>query len=157
MDFIVQKATELGVHRLSVLTTRFSEPQSSTERNQKQIARWQRIMLSACKQCKRGQPMELLGPVSPDAIAPPADGLALLLNEAEKTQSFHTLALNRPISSLCLVIGPEGGWHPDEIALLIDQGAHSISLGPLTLRAETAVISALAIGQFLLGSLRPTV
>ena len=76
MDLIVQKATELGVHAFQPLITRYTENRSNFMR---QHDRWQRIMLEACKQCKRSVPMQIFMPVELAAVSSRPDGANLIL------------------------------------------------------------------------------
>ncbi len=147
MDFLVQKATELGVHEFWPLQTRYTELKGSYQRQQE---RWQRIMLEACKQCNRPIPMKI-EPIKPFShLAESTCSTKLLLWEGEKEVTFSG-AINSKCDSLCLVIGPEGGFHSDEISLATQVGFKTITFGRRILRAETAAISALSISQFLLG------
>ncbi len=150
MDLVVQKATELGVHTFLPLVSRYCENRG--ERNP--IERWQRIMIEACKQSHRVTPMRIL-PVTPlDA----ADYLPythrLVAWEAEQHRSLPTDFLEQP-GPICLLLGPEGGIHQEEIAFLQAQHFSSFSLGPRILRGETAALASVSIVQYLCGALDP--
>ena len=148
MDFLVQKTTELGVHSFQPLITRYSENRGNPDR---QHQRWQRIMLEACKQCKRSRPMDIFPRVKLDQADITLFSTKILLWEGEK-EILIGPAQFQGQGPVCLMLGPEGGFHQDEIEWAKVNGFQSTSLGRLTLRAETAALSATAIVQFLLGA-----
>lgn len=151
MDFLVQKATELGVHTFSPVLTRYSTNRANHERQQD---RWKRIMLESCKQCKRTIPMNI-DPVLPlEAIDADNTTSRLLLWEGERSTRIDA-TLVRYDSPMVLFTGPEGGFHPDEITLARKRGFTPVSLGSRILRSETATLSCIAILQFLSGALSP--
>jgi len=151
MDFLVQKCTELGVHSLHPLLTRFSKNRGNHKR---QGSRWQRIMLESCKQCKRSRPMK----INPSSPLIETDfsyfSAKLLLWEGENSRALHQHHFSGA-GTVCLLLGPEGGFHQDEIVWARAQGFQTVSLGPRILRAETASLSAITIVQFLCGMLAP--
>ncbi len=149
MDFLVQKATELGVHSLQPVRTRYSENHANPER---QRQRWHRIMVAACKQCKRSTPLDIRPPVALDQIDVSRFATHLMLWEGEIETSLDG-SLLREEGPVSLLLGPEGGFHPEEVAWAGKMGFQSTSLGRLTLRAETASLAAMTIVQFLLGEL----
>lgn len=155
MDFLVQKANELGVHAIQPLVSRFCERHGSSETG---LARWQRIVIESSKQCRRAIPMHI-GPVLPPPLLTETDfswaALRLVAHEGERQSELSAETLNSGKEPICLVIGPEGGLHPSELACLQEQGFLSFSLGPRILRAETAALAAVAIIQHLSGALRP--
>jgi len=149
MDFLVQKTTELGVHAFQPLLTRYSENRGNHVR---QNERWQRIMLEACKQCKRTVPMLINPLVKFNEIDSSPFSTKLLLWEDEKKQPLdpQQFVSNQPV---CLLIGPEGGFHEDEIDHARENGFQTVTLGSRILRAETATLATVAIVQYLLGTL----
>jgi 16S rRNA (uracil1498-N3)-methyltransferase len=144
MDFLVQKATELGVHTFVPLTTRYCEKQTGNDR---QITRWQRIMLEACKQCGRPIPMQIAPPALLEQL-PPADGSNRIMPWEDESATPLSPALLRENRPTLLLIGPEGGFHPDEVSLARATGFNTVSLGPRILRAETASLVAVSIIQY---------
>jgi 16S rRNA (uracil1498-N3)-methyltransferase len=152
MDFLVQKATELGVGNILPF-----QSQHSTLRNptQNKINRWQKIAFEASKQCRRPYPMEIKPRTSlVDILASQADySLKVVLWEQEKNNTLAALPGIRNMNSLLVVIGPEGGFTTKEIDNCIDVGFIPVSMGSRTLRAETAALSIMAIVQFLAGNL----
>ncbi|WP_457572751.1 16S rRNA (uracil(1498)-N(3))-methyltransferase [Desulfolithobacter sp.] len=151
MDLLVQKCTELGVHTLQPLQTRFCENRTRLDR---QHQRWQRIMLEACKQCGRTWPMRICEARTLEQFDTDNFCEKLLLWEQEHRNPLP--ATNWPASaSICLLLGPEGGFHQAEVALARERGFDTVSLGPLVLRAETATLAAVSIIQFHTGALLP--
>lgn len=160
MDLLVQKANELGVYAMQPLVGRFCDRHGASDAV---LARWQRIVIESCKQCRRAVPMAL-GPVLPPPALIEADFswaalrlVAHMGNGGERQAELCTDMLQGGTEPVCLVIGPEGGLHRDELAYLQEQGFRSFSLGPRILRAETAALAAVAIVQHLSGALRPQI
>jgi 16S rRNA (uracil1498-N3)-methyltransferase len=145
MDAVVQKATELGVHRISPVSTEFSVVRLDARRSEKKTEHWQRIAQSACEQCGRNtvpqidEPAELLSVLGNDC-----GGTRLVLLPGSR-QALADLAA--PEGTLTLLIGPEGGFSDQEEQLALARGFLPRSLGPRILRTETAAIAALAILQ----------
>lgn len=151
MDFLIQKAAELGVHSFHPIRTRYSENHGNLPR---QADRWQRIMLEACKQCHRANPMSIAPTSSLEDINLSPFAQPLVLWEGEKTTCLDATLLSSD-GPMAIFIGPEGGFHENEISLARDLGFQPVSIGPRILRAETAALSAIAIMQFLSGALSP--
>lgn len=150
MDLLVQKATELGVQTFLPLVSRYCENRG--DRNP--VERWQRIMIEACKQCHRATPMEIV-PVTPIAEANYSDYVHRLVAwEAEQSAALPTCFVDHP-GAICLLLGPEGGLHASEVALLQEQHFAAFSLGARILRGETAALAGVSIVQYLSGALRP--
>jgi 16S rRNA (uracil1498-N3)-methyltransferase len=147
MDWIVQKATELGVVRIVPLLTERSEVRLDTERAQKRLARWRTVAISACEQSGRARVPRIDPALSLEAWLEQltADsGLRLsLLPEAHK--SIRTLHFATPGG--VLVVGPEGGLGDRDIRALRTAGFDDLCLGPRILRTETAGLAALAALQ----------
>jgi 16S rRNA (uracil1498-N3)-methyltransferase len=151
MDFLVQKATELGVHSFRPVLSRYSENHGNLSR---QTDRWQRIMLESCKQCKRACHM-IIEPVTPFSdIDVSAFEQPLVLWEKEESTGLDAAMVSHE-GPMALFIGPEGGFTDKEINTLLAMNFKPVSLGARILRAETAALSAIAILQFLSGSLSP--
>lgn len=149
-DWVLQKATELGVTRIVPLMTERTEVKISGDRLDKIRDRWQQILISSCEQCQRNRLPQLNDPVAlPDWLARVTSDLRFVLHHRD-TQSLPQTA--RP-ASVSLLIGPEGGLSDGEIALAKQANFAALTLGPRVLRTETAPIAAITLVQFLWGDL----
>lgn len=157
MDVVIAKATELGVSRIAPFFSAFTVALPPRERHGERLARWQRIARSAVKQAGTRPPV--ITPPQPlhDLLQTvPHDAGKVLFYEKESTVTVKGLLRTYgPLSALWIVIGPEGGFAPEEVAYARACGFHIASLGPWTLRAETASIVAVAFCQLLWGDRRP--
>ncbi|NLX19100.1 MAG: 16S rRNA (uracil(1498)-N(3))-methyltransferase [Desulfobulbus sp.] len=151
MDLVVQKATELGVHALLPLESRYCENHGPHTRL---LERWHRIVIEACKQCRRTRPMRIL-PVTDLAHADFSSFRhRLVAYEHEKMFALSKHFSEQP-GPVCLVLGPEGGLHAEDLHTLQQWNFTVFSLGPLILRAETAAVVATAIVRYLSGGFDP--
>ncbi|HEX4872467.1 MAG TPA: 16S rRNA (uracil(1498)-N(3))-methyltransferase [Nevskiaceae bacterium] len=152
MDFVLQKAVELGVAEIQPLLTERSVLRLEAERWERKLAHWQGVVQAACEQCGRNR-LPTLHPVRrlDDWLAGAAgqDGLKLLL-DPRADQGLASLA--RPTRAT-LLIGPEGGLSPAEIEQGRRAGFQGLRLGPRVLRTETAALTALAVLQARWGDL----
>jgi 16S rRNA (uracil1498-N3)-methyltransferase len=144
MDWIVEKAVELGVAAIQPLAAQRSVVRLSAERADKRQAHWQGVIVAASEQSGRNRLARL------DAlqdfgrwIAQPADGPRILLSP-RATQSLAAWARATPPQAVTLMIGPEGGFSAQEEETALAQGALALSMGPRVLRTETAGLAALA-------------
>lgn len=151
MDLLIQKTTELGVHTFIPLITRYCEKRVQ---GRQQLDRWQRIMFEACKQCKRPIPMQIKEPVWFERLTLPESSNLIMGWEDEDSRPLSPALLHDNQPTL-LLIGPEGGFHPDEISLARNLGFCTVSFGHRTLRAETAALVATSIIQYLNHNLEP--
>lgn len=153
MDYTLQKAVELGVTVILPVLTERSVVKLEPERRRHRIQHWQGIIAGACEQCCRNRLPLLLEPVSLVRCLQSSalQGLKLVLDPlAPSTLS----ALAPPPAAVSLLIGPEGGLSPTEIALAEVAGFTAVRLGPRVLRTETAALVALAAVQLRWGDLR---
>jgi 16S rRNA (uracil1498-N3)-methyltransferase len=151
MEWVVQKATELGVEAIVPLLAARSVPRWTAAQGRDRAERWTRIAESAAEQCERSRPPTVLPPAP--LPGPAADGLGLLLHERDG-QPLPVIAAACPrVEAVSLYIGPEGGWTDAEATQLRDAGARPVHLGPRILRAETAALTAVALAQYLWGDL----
>lgn len=144
MDFIVQKAVELGVREIVPYLSKNCV--SRPDKTEKKVERWQKIALEAAKQCGRGY-LPAVGAVIPfeQAAAQAAQSeTALFFYEHEKQTGLRDALADGVGETVSLLIGPEGGFAPEEAALAVDAGLKSVSLGTRILRCETAPVAALA-------------
>ncbi|HWL62932.1 MAG TPA: 16S rRNA (uracil(1498)-N(3))-methyltransferase [Steroidobacteraceae bacterium] len=155
MDFILQKATELGVaHIVPVSMTRSSVRLTADNALRKQ-EHWQAVVTSACEQCGRNRVPGVAAPVAFAAAvqAAPA-GLKLMLSPDESARTPSSLlAGDSPRAAITLLVGPEGGFDADEIRIAGSAGFAGCRLGPRILRTETAALAALAALQAVDGDL----
>lgn len=151
MDYIIEKATELGVTRIVPVIT---ERAQIRERDRKK--RWDRIALEASKQCGRTKPAIIENTLDfDDAINYCAKkGLAVILHVGceKSAKSYIKNSLQAP-QNIILFVGPEGGFTDNEVLLGNKMGFMSLGLGPRVLRTETASIAVLSVLQFHYGDL----
>lgn len=150
MDLIVQKATELGVAAVLAVKTDFSVVRLDAERGAGRLGHWRRIAHSACEQSGRHRPPEfaIFRRLDEACAALPDAGRRIVLTVG---RGLPLAGLVEPPPPLVLAIGPEGGFTPEETALLEAEAFAPASLGPRTLRAETAAIGACAAARIMLG------
>ena len=144
MDFIVQKAVELGVHEIIPYVSQNCV--SRPDKTEKKVERWRKIALEAAKQCGRGRLPEVCAVVMAEQAMTRAaqSETALFFYENERETGLHDVLQHGVGSTVSLVIGPEGGFAPEEAALAAQLGLKSVSLGTRILRCETAPVAALA-------------
>lgn len=140
MDWLVEKATELGIASIQPLVAERSVLRLAGERAQKKQAHWQAIAIAACEQCGRNR-IPQVHPVQPLAGWLAGAQAGWMLSLAAGTQPLA--ALPAP-PQLTLLSGPEGGLAPGEEAAAAARGWTAVHLGPRVLRAETAPLAALA-------------
>lgn len=150
----MQKGTEVGVSAFQPFISRRTLAQKP-ESAQKHHARWATILREAAEQSKRGRIPELFSPVNlKDAFkAAVSFDLVLAAWEDETTQDLKAALGNKPISSIGLFCGPEGGFDPAEVNLMRAAGVQFFSLGKRILRMETAAILAPALALYQLGEM----
>ena len=158
-DLVVQKATELGASRVEpVLTARSDVRPRDARDTERRVERWRRLALEAAKQSGRARVPTIDSPQTFERLVArePREGLQRLLFSERGGAGLDSLAAEaatRPASVLALV-GPEGGWDDEELALARTQGFALVTLGGRTLRAETAAITVCALLQHAFGDLR---
>lgn len=143
MEWAIEKCTELGVSRIIPVIAARTEPHLASVAG-KRVDRWQRIAKQASEQARRISPPEISAPIRlKDLLAREADVL-IVLSESEQSVMLKD-AIPQDATSVLLAFGPEGGWKHEEITAFSDAGWTAVSLGNTILRAETAVIAAVAI------------
>jgi 16S rRNA (uracil1498-N3)-methyltransferase len=159
-ESIIQKTTELGVSRIVPLLSEHSVSRLDGTSAAQKAEKWQRTAIEAIKQCGSAWLPKVEPPVSPgDFLARKEKfDLALIaslqIGSRHAREYFHEYRTRhgRLPQSLCIWVGPEGDFTPEEIAAAETAGALPITLGRLVLRAETAAISSLAILNYELES-----
>jgi 16S rRNA (uracil1498-N3)-methyltransferase len=154
MDWVVQKATELGAYEIQPVQTQRSVAKLTQERAEKRTEHWRGVVVSACEQSGRNDLM---------AVHPPRDlaywladirGVAaskfILLPEGASSLSVQT----QPQGSVTVLIGPEGGFSMDEELMAKQAGFVPVLLGPRILRTETAALASIIALQLLWGEFR---
>jgi 16S rRNA (uracil1498-N3)-methyltransferase len=156
MDYVVEKATELGVKTIAPFVSRYTVPKLNDRKVVQRTGRWQKIALSAAKQCGRTSLPEVL-PVCDyrELISERGSaGLKLFFWEKEAEQTLKQVHDREArVESVFLVIGPEGGFTGEEAEMARARGYTTVHLGPRILRAETAALTALSLVQYLWGDL----
>ena len=162
MDYVIQKAVEMGVAAIAPVTMARSVPRLDAARASKRAEHWRAVIVASCEQCGRNR-LPLLHPLrdfdaalaSPDdsGADPGAAGAALSLVLSPGEGSSLT-AFDRPSGAIRLLIGPEGGLAPEELAAAHRAGFRNVRIGPRVLRTETAGVAALAAMNALWGDWR---
>ncbi len=149
MDWLVEKATELGVASIQPLMMERSVLRLSGERADKKVMHWQSVAIAACEQCG-GNRVPLIHPVKSLAVwlqslAPTDSHLPrCLLSLAPEARPLGALSHDSTTQAVTFLSGPEGGMGATEEAAAKDRGFKPVTLGPRVLRAETAALTALA-------------
>ena len=150
MDFTLQKSVEMGVTEIFPVTSARSIVKLSGERAEKRQERWQEIVIAACEQCGRNRipTVHPLLPLSQRLQQLPQSDVRLLMGLHHPTS---LKAIQPAPQRITLMIGPEGGWSPEEEAAAFQTGFQSILLGKRVLLTETAALAAIAAMQTLWG------
>jgi 16S rRNA (uracil1498-N3)-methyltransferase len=153
MDFIIQKATELGVKRIVPIRTQRSLIDFDDKTASKKVTRWQQIAVSACKQCGRIDIPEILLPLKfKEAVSLNAEyDIAFAGWVSEKSQSLKSYLSKKNASKksrIICYIGPEGGFSKKEVELMSENDIETVSLGQRILRCETAAMYVLSALSF---------
>lgn len=157
--WIIQKATELGATRILIFSSCYSPRTLKASNHENTLRRWKKIAQAACKQCGRRLPpdilffnslQEVLSSLTPCTyqwvLSPQPDSLSFPIMNLHRLKQFDA-------SKHRVIVGPEGGLHPEEMVQACHFGMRKLSLGPRTLRSETAVIAIISLLQFLFGDL----
>ena len=155
MDFIVQKAVELGACRVVPYTAARSVSRPDAKALAKKAVRWRKIAREAAQQSGRGRVPEVADCMSFGEAVRQAGACApaLLLYENERQNSLRAALTARPFAEAALMVGPEGGFAAEEVQAACEAGLVSVSLGPRILRCETAPLAALAAVLYESGNL----
>lgn len=153
-DWIVQKATELGVTRIVPLITDHTDVRRVEERAEQKLERWRRISLEALKQCGRRRLVEITEPISFVGFCNVAEAVSLIFSE-RGGKMLREIAPNvHSPASLTLCVASEGGWSDAELEAAEAHNFLPVHLGQRILRTETAAIAAVTLAQHLFGDLR---
>ena len=151
MDAAVRDATMMGAACIVPLLTAHTDVKPSFARRPETLDRWRRVALASVKQCRRTSLPSLREPQGFDAwLAEPSADLRLMFVEPSAggaAAPLRSLLAEPQPSTAAVLLGPEGGWSPAEIAAASAAGCRLVTLGPLTLRADAMPVAALsAIG-----------
>jgi 16S rRNA (uracil1498-N3)-methyltransferase len=147
MEWAIEKATELGVARITPILARRTEKHLALAAP-KRAERWRRIVLEASKQSRRTDIPEIAAPATlKAALEQEHSPTRILLSETEQATALTSALGSATSAETALAIGPEGGWTPEEMTLFITHDWTPVTLGPRILRAETAAIAAIAIAS----------
>jgi 16S rRNA (uracil1498-N3)-methyltransferase len=151
MDWIVQKATELGVAAVQPVAAKRSVIKLSGERMERRCRHWQQVAVAACEQCG----LNRVPAVAPLLDLPHYLGLAATQNDRRlflaPGAECGLRGMASPAGPTTLLVGPEGGFEEGEVRAILAAGFTPVSLGPRVLRTETAGIAAISAMQALWG------
>lgn len=156
MDFIIQKAVELGVTNIIPVFTEYCNVSLAGERLDKKLQHWQKVAISAAEQSGRAKIPRIWSALKlSEWLGKSQQSFVLILSPYAK---FNIPAfLNKPIdlgTEISILIGPEGGFSPNEIDLVKEMGGVEAGLGPRILRTETAALVVISILQAIKGDLK---
>lgn len=152
MDWVLQKATELGVAAITPARTERTEVKLDAERAAKRLAHWHGILVAACEQSGRARLPRLSEPAAlADCLSAETAAVKLVLDPAA-TLGLHDLSLPAA-AEVALLVGPEGGLSERDLATARAAGFQGLRLGPRILRTETAGLAAITALQAIYGDL----
>ena len=156
MDWVIQKATELGVTEIQPIDTARSVVKLSAERATKRLEHWQQVAISACEQCGRNvlpkihAPLDIMVWLQQTGAMPNTQILAAkYILQPESAASLHDQVV--PQGKVVLLIGAEGGFSEAESIAALQCGFTSVRLGARVMRTETAAVAGLAVLQTMWG------
>lgn len=148
MDLAIQKATELGVKSITPVISERSQRLSS-EKIEKRLEHWRKTIISSCEQCGQNSIPQITSPCKlSDVVANSSHSLKFILSPHDKTMLTNGESHKQAI----LLVGPEGGFSPNEVQNAIQHSFTPLKLGDLILRTETAVISGISYINFKFGT-----
>jgi 16S rRNA (uracil1498-N3)-methyltransferase len=157
MDDVVRDAVMLGVADIRPVVSARTETSLAAMKKAKRAQRWRRIAVASAKQCGRAVVPQVEEPVALAEFVRSAPLAAMKLALVEPSQprgeSVEILKANPRPQAAIMVVGPEGGWKPDELEQFSGGGFRLVTLGSRTLRAEAVPLAALALLQFIWGDL----
>ena len=157
MDYLIQKTSELGIDRIFPFTSARTVVNFQSDKEQKKLRRWREIANNAAKQCNRAipakiEPMETLKEQLVSLEAEP--GVKVILWEKETSLDLKKLLQSHALCTRFTgMVGPEGGFSPEEVQAAQKAGFIPVSMGGRILRSETAAVTLVAIVQYEWGDL----
>lgn len=153
-DFVVQKATELGVTSIRPLLTERIDVRLNAERSKKKLEHWQSISISACEQSGRNMLPVVDAPLTLEAWCSDLNQECRIIMDPYSNISLGDLASGQTKQQkVAVLIGPEGGFSETEVKLARNNGFTGITLGPRILRTETAPLVIISLLQSLWGDI----
>jgi len=155
MDYIVQKAVELGVKAVYPIQMEHSVVQYDHNKKKARRERWQKLSVEAAKQCGRTlvPTVEPIQGLTELLAGLPKQIVVIMLYEGQVIQGLKQVLAEKPAASYLLLVGPEGGFSTKEVALCQEHGASIATLGPRILRTETASLAGVAMIMYEYGDL----
>jgi 16S rRNA (uracil1498-N3)-methyltransferase len=157
MGFVIQKTTELGVHRIQTFSSERSVVRLGTEGAENRLRHWKEIAVSASKQSDRERAPEISPPSSLGDLLirwNSVEANKMILWEGEETKDLKSLLREQALPREAVgMVGPEGGFSAEEVSAARDAGFTPVSLGHRILRAETAAVVLVAMLQYEWGDL----
>jgi 16S rRNA (uracil1498-N3)-methyltransferase len=153
MDWIIEKAVELGVAAIEPLAAQRCVTRLAGERAEKRLAHWQGVAVAASEQCGRNRVAQVAAPADLQRWLGAGGGHTRILLSPRATTSLVDWARTRAPQPLTLLVGPEGGFTVQEEDAALAAGALALSMGPRVLRTETAGMAALAALNALWGAM----
>ncbi|MXP67723.1 16S rRNA (uracil(1498)-N(3))-methyltransferase [Pantoea sp. Aalb] len=151
MDFIIQKASELGVNVITPLFSKRCIIKLDRMKLLSKIKRWQKIAISACEQCGRNYIPQIREPMVLENWCSESDDSFKIHLHIKAIKSISKLP--KSINNIRVLIGPEGGLSSAERVMAVQKGFINVLLGPRVLRMETATITAITALQVIFGDL----
>lgn len=155
MDFIVQKAVELGISEIIPMEADTSVVRYDAAKQQNRRERWQKIAAEAAKQCQRTivPNVAAVQDLAKLLAATGGETQIIVLYEGQVPLGLKQVLRERPGNDYLLIIGPEGGLSSREVQLAQERGAAIVTMGPRILRTETAALAAIAAVMYEHGDL----
>ena len=157
MDDVVRDAVMLGVAAIQPIVSKRTESTVAALMRTARVERWRRVALASVKQSRRATLPEVRTPLTLETYLdePPADVRLMLVEPAAdaETTSVSVLQQRPAPRDASLLVGPEGGWTPEECTAARQAGVELVTLGQRTLRADAVPIAAISVLQFLWGDL----
>jgi 16S rRNA (uracil1498-N3)-methyltransferase len=147
MEFVVQKATELGVSRITPVLTHHGMVKLDQKRADKRRQHWQHVAESACEQSGRTELPRIDEPLALNTWFGNRDAAGKMEVVLQAAATSSLASLSAPTAGLCLLVGPEGGFSEREYEDAELAGFQAASLGPRILRTETAALAAVTVAQ----------
>jgi len=155
MDFLVRKATELGVKDIVPFSSSRSVPLLESAKELERRRRWEKIAIEAAKQCGRGMLPKIgsLRDYRTALLSAPSESLRFILWEKEGRRLKEILGRARKQNRIFFIVGPEGGFSRQEVEEAMEKAFVPVTLGERILRAETASLCLLSILQYEFGDM----